>query len=293
MAKTRSEYIVLARKQVGVTSGNTYRNWYNKTVGNLGNSKWPYCAAGLGWNAAQIGMTSSEYPFTASAPTMLNWFKNKGRFYKRGTYTPKQSDTIIFKWLDNYSSLASHVGLVESVSGGYVTTIEYNSTNGNVCRRTWALNNVCIVGYGVPYFAAGSNTPTNGKESIKAVQRKLNSTYKTHCTIDGYDGSQTKSALVGSLQVELNKLGAKLRVDGVWGTATKVAVAKYCNLRKGDKGALVYLLQGALICKGYDTGGFDGIFGDKTLAAVKAYQKANGLTIDGISGKNTFEKLLK
>ena len=35
----------------------------------------------------------------------------------------------------------------------------------------------------------------------------------------------------------------------------------------------------------------DGIFGSKTEAAVKAFQKANGLTVDGIVGVKTWEKL--
>ena len=37
----------------------------------------------------------------------------------------------------------------------------------------------------------------------------------------------------------------------------------------------------------------DGIFGTKTLAAVKAFQKANNLTVDGVVGKNTMEILMK
>lgn len=42
----------------------------------------------------------------------------------------------------------------------------------------------------------------------------------------------------------------------------------------------------------YTSGKVDGIFGTKTLAAVRQYQKANGLTVDGIVGKNTWKKLL-
>ena len=38
---------------------------------------------------------------------------------------------------------------------------------------------------------------------------------------------------------------------------------------------------------GYYTGAVDGIYGPKTKAAVKSFQKKNGLTVDGIVGKNT------
>jgi peptidoglycan hydrolase-like protein with peptidoglycan-binding domain len=42
----------------------------------------------------------------------------------------------------------------------------------------------------------------------------------------------------------------------------------------------------------FTCGRVDGYFGTKTLTAVRQYQKANGLTVDGIVGKKTWEKLL-
>ena len=67
------------------------------------------------------------------------------------------------------------------------------------------------------------------------------------------------------------------------------------ELRKGDKGAQVKSLQILLIGSGYSCGGTgaDGSFGANTEAAVRKYQKAKGLSVDGIAGKNTFTKLLK
>ena len=63
------------------------------------------------------------------------------------------------------------------------------------------------------------------------------------------------------------------------------------NLRRGSKGADVTKLQTALNALGYDCGAADGIFGAKTEAAVRAFQQANGLTVDGIAGKATQEAL--
>lgn len=67
------------------------------------------------------------------------------------------------------------------------------------------------------------------------------------------------------------------------------------ELKKGDKGAQVKALQILLIGNGYSCGGTgsDGSFGANTDAAVRKYQKAKGLSVDGIAGKNTFTKLLK
>lgn len=64
------------------------------------------------------------------------------------------------------------------------------------------------------------------------------------------------------------------------------------TLRKGSTGMQVKVLQYLLNAKGYDAGKEDGIFGAKTLAAVKAFQKARGLSIDGVVGKNTWSELL-
>lgn len=65
------------------------------------------------------------------------------------------------------------------------------------------------------------------------------------------------------------------------------------TLRRGDMGADVTGLQGDLITLGYDVGkwGADGDFGAATDAAVRAYQDAHGLEVDGIVGPNTWAAL--
>lgn len=67
------------------------------------------------------------------------------------------------------------------------------------------------------------------------------------------------------------------------------------TLRKGDKGESVKNLQKLLIERGYDhiITKADGIFDDKTEAAVKAFQNNNKLKSDGIVGPKTWEALTK
>ena len=65
------------------------------------------------------------------------------------------------------------------------------------------------------------------------------------------------------------------------------------TLRNGSKGTQVKVLQWLLNENGYNAGTVDGIFGTKTLTAVKAYQQAKGLTADGIVGRNTWKSLLE
>ena len=138
---------------------------------------------------------------------------------------------------------------------------------------------------------ASSPEYTSGNNDIKAVQKWLNSTYNADLDEDGIYGPLTKKALVKALQTELNRqCSARLDVDGIFGTKTKAAV---CNLRKGFEGNLTKTLQGLLICNGYDTNGFDGIFGNGTESAVEAYQRNNDLSADGIAGKDTLSELCR
>ena len=70
-------------------------------------------------------------------------------------------------------------------------------------------------------------------------------------------------------------------------TATVDTSASWPTLRKNDSGTNVAQLQEALIQLGYLSGKADGNYGDKTVSAVKAFQKANGLTADGTAGEQT------
>lgn len=64
----------------------------------------------------------------------------------------------------------------------------------------------------------------------------------------------------------------------------------FATLRKGDKGELVKVLQKKLQQAG-STVKVDGIFGANTLSFVLAFQRAQGLTPDGIVGKKTWAAL--
>ncbi len=66
------------------------------------------------------------------------------------------------------------------------------------------------------------------------------------------------------------------------------------NLQKGCVGEDVRALQILLIGRGYNCGstGADGDFGSKTDTAVREYQRAKGLEVDGIAGRNTMGTLL-
>ena len=62
-------------------------------------------------------------------------------------------------------------------------------------------------------------------------------------------------------------------------------------LSKGDEGADVKVLQERLKIAGFYYGNSTGIFGPITQEAVKLFQKAYQLTVDGVVGKSTLAKL--
>ncbi len=70
------------------------------------------------------------------------------------------------------------------------------------------------------------------------------------------------------------------------GTETDTA-AYVAALRQGSSGATVKKVQQKLKNWGYYSGSVDGIYGKNTVAAVKLFQKKNGLTVDGIAGTKT------
>lgn len=128
------------------------------------------------------------------------------------------------------------------------------------------------------------------KGNIARIQATLNERYGLNIGVDNIHGNETKRALVKGLQTELNKQYHRgLAVDGIFGTNTYNACI---NVRKGAEGNITYLIQAMLVCHSFDIDA-DGIFGPATENAVKDFQSRNGLSVDGIVGKNTFNKLFK
>lgn len=104
--------------------------------------------------------------------------------------------------------------------------------------------------------------------------------------------STKKDNDIAELQRECNKQGySNQKVDGIAGPNTLVGCP---TVRKGAKGNITKWIQKRLISLGYSCGssGVDGDFGSGTEKAVKNFQKAHGLTADGIVGQDTWKELL-
>jgi len=73
--------------------------------------------------------------------------------------------------------------------------------------------------------------------------------------------------------------------------APKPVPAPTTNLKPGDTGPQVKVLQKALASLGYSPGKVDGVYGPSTKQAVVEFQKASGLTADGVVGPKTLAAL--
>ncbi len=78
-----------------------------------------------------------------------------------------------------------------------------------------------------------------------------------------------------------------LAVDGIW----SIKMYNACiNVRQGAEGNITMLIQMALFIKGYNLS-MDKKFEADTTTKLKEFQKAKGLSVNGIIGKNTFKAL--
>jgi peptidoglycan hydrolase-like protein with peptidoglycan-binding domain len=114
--------------------------------------------------------------------------------------------------------------------------------------------------------------------------------------IDGDFGAGTANAVL-----KFQKTNG-LTTDGIVGssswaalragaTSQPTATNALPTLLPGSKGAAVAQAQQLLKAKGYYQGRIDGDFGMGTRDAIASFQRANGLTVDGKVGEQTWKKL--
>lgn len=128
-----------------------------------------WCATFVSAVAIKLGYTDI-IPTECSCQRMIDEFKAINRWIENENRTPKPGDVIFFDWEDSGSGDATgwsdHVGFVESVSDGLITTIEGNYGDA-VKRRVLAVNGRYIRGYGVPdYDAVAVTKPQKSVEEI-------------------------------------------------------------------------------------------------------------------------------
>ena len=239
-------------------------------LGNFYNGKkqsFAYCDVFVDWcfvtaygrAAAQFLLCQPDSSCGAGCSFSAAYYNAKGQFYRTG---PQTGDQIFFgsSWQNVW-----HTGLVVEVGGGYVTTIEGNSSD-QVQKCRYSVNDGKIWGYGRPAWDGDGPAPTTDTSAPTTVPTT----------------------------------GEPIAVP-VPGNAQQMCSPRLPMLRKGDTGGAVYALQRQLISMGLSCGGKknllgvespDGEFGPATEEAVKTLQTRRGLTADGIVGADTWPAVL-
>lgn len=245
---------------------------------------------GVYWFAQEINASEGE----AAADYVYNLIKD----YKI---------TFPVYYDSEYSSSPTRTGRADNISKTARTNAtvafckkikKYGYTPGVYASESWfndELDFSKLKNYSIWVACYGSDTGKAGRKPTTSVYDMWQ--YSSKGKVDGYSGNIDVNYCYKDF------ISSKKAYSGTFPTV-KVAyyvtnkkgkkVKKYrYYLQKGDNGTQVKCLQKFLNWYGdYDLD-VDGIFGDKTRAAVNDFQKKNNLTVDGLFGKKSLAKAKK
>jgi peptidoglycan hydrolase-like protein with peptidoglycan-binding domain len=268
----------------------------------------PWCAMTVSYALVNGG----HPPHVKFAYTPLGMAKFKNGEWGSFHDSPQSGDLVFYSF---GRERPDHVGMVETVgSGGTFTTIEGNVSDS--CKRVArSMSTSGLLGFGRPRYD-GISPPGNGSprtlaigargEDVKGLQTILAGAGLLPASgIDGDFGPKTKAAVI-EFQRQLG-----VTADGIVGPVTHAAIDALFRflaaseghpmppprrddlpvLRNGARGDHVKLAQARLQGHGFDPGPVDGVFGNGTEGAVRAFQQARGLEVDGVIGPLTWGAL--
>ena len=135
-------------------------------------------------------------------------------------------------------------------------------------------------------FLSGTADGIYGTATAEAV---YNFQKRNGLTRDGVAGNKTLIALYSAAAATPTPAPTIAPVNT---PSAASVIASASALHRGDNGTAVKAMQQRLIDLGYLTSGSaDGIFGVKTYQALRDFQLANALYVDGVAGKNTIASL--
>lgn len=261
-----NEILKIASREVGYDRfkdplhGSKYGRWYADMTKSpyFGQNGVPFCAMGVSWVFAQAGQKCPVLP-TASVTTEYNGAKRAG-IVLANKREARPGDLVIFDWA-NVAGPCDHIGIVEVNYGGYIQTIEFNTSNGNdtnggkVARRTRAWGVVQAI-VRPPYEVGVQTKPAPGQiavdgwwgnETTLALQKIFGTPQDG--VISGQNriyrarnqglttGWEWVSNPGGSLLMVKIQERTGARPDGIFGPETANALIRYF---KGDSHATVF-----------------------------------------------------
>ncbi|MET7463139.1 CHAP domain-containing protein [Nonomuraea sp. NPDC005501] len=140
-----------------------FGHWYAERVQDPQYRDAPWCDMFIAWAADRAGIADYVGRF-AWTPSHAAWFIKQGAWSSR----PEPGALVFFDWKGGKSYQGiDHVGIVESVSGGKIHTIEANVDGVWLKRKVRETDKV--VGYGLPRVVKANATPSE----IRATEHPL------------------------------------------------------------------------------------------------------------------------
>jgi len=224
----------------------------------------------------------------------IELFKKAGIWEEDGSVTPEKGWLIVYNWGDSTQpndGWADHIGIVESVGGGMITTIEGNINGGKVGRTTIQVGHGNIRGFAKPkYGEAGKSTVEPTAKSLDEIAKEVirgswgkGADRRARLTAAGYD----YDAVQGKVNAMLGKPAQATTPQTTDGVMLPTLI-------RGATGEQVKAMQILLIGRDFSCGryGADGEFGGATYQALKSFQGTAGLIATGICDITTWRKLL-
>ncbi|MEM6754970.1 MAG: peptidoglycan-binding protein [Cyanobacteria bacterium P01_C01_bin.38] len=185
--------------------------------------------------------------------------------------------------LERLNSLTTADSIVSSLEansvGGEEVYLALGSTGAEVKSLQQRLQRL-------KYFTGDVNGyyGASTRDAVVRFQQKMG------LTVDGIVGAQTQQVIDKTIQ-QLKRVKASSNTKILPLTVGSCSNGKCPNLRAGIKNRYVKYLQTRLRHWGYFKFNPNGNFDSKTVEAVKRFQKAKGLSADGVVGPQTWDKI--
>lgn len=189
---------------------------------------------------------------------------------------------IAYNWLVDADGVI-YEGRGHGVVGG--ATRGWNSRTESICYTGWGSGDVSERALeSIAWLVSDLQSRHSNKLWVKG-HRDFASTSCPGTTL--YHWLQDGMELKKDQQPEIDWLGIRAYIDALG----RAVALRPLSRRRRSKGQAVRLVQRHLNGLGFDCGPVDGVYGRKTVAGVKAYQRSVDLKADGVVGKHTWARM--